>query len=376
MSSSERPPSDWFSDPEQRELVECQGRLRRALGRDRASPSCGSPLGERLRYARSCSRTSRIASAACSDSSRRSGRMSSRSSADEWYSGNSPSRERVRQPTGRSKPGELNCRSSQPHGTKSSDSSAGDARTTCAPARSTSASPRRLRLYVSGPGSPTHAMTSPPTMLDSAPRSGEPRDRADRPRDEEEAIREPPRSLRQQSPQLGQERDAREVVVRERRVADVGREQNSSSVSPGKRSTRRTSASPARACCRSRRRTVPSSSRVELLVGRGRNPTCACSTTCGTGSSPGSRRATCRCGRSSSSVSVSRDGLAVADDVEVGIVRSRRLAARPAPRCTRRGCSTRPGPSSREPGFRSAPRAPRAGCVRRSPRESPGRRRR
>ena len=45
--------------------------------------------------------------------------ISSRSSPDEWYSGNSLSSDRVRQPTGRSKPGELNCRSSHPHGTKS-----------------------------------------------------------------------------------------------------------------------------------------------------------------------------------------------------------------------------------------------------------------
>src|SRR5437868_7452803 len=84
-----------------------------------------------------------------------------RSSAEVWYSGNSAYGVRMRDPTGRSKPGDENWRSSLPHGKKSTT------RNGPPPSRninSTILSIReadRLRLYVDWPGSPTHVATRP-----------------------------------------------------------------------------------------------------------------------------------------------------------------------------------------------------------------------
>ena len=140
---------------------------------------------------------------------------------------NSPSRERVRQPTGKVEPGRVELALVPSPRNEVEDASAARARPRGPPARSTSASPRRLRLYVSGPESPTQATTKPgrdPRMAVLVPR--EPRDRTDRPGDEEEAVGQSSRDRGQRRGELGEQRDAGEVVVRERRVAHVRREED------------------------------------------------------------------------------------------------------------------------------------------------------
>ena len=102
-----------------------------------------------------------IASAVRNDDASASGVTSVRSSAEEWYWGKRPCGVRDSVPTGRSKPGEQYCRSSPPLGCQSVTMLPGSRASTYAEARSTGASPRRLRLYRSGPGSPTHDTTSP-----------------------------------------------------------------------------------------------------------------------------------------------------------------------------------------------------------------------
>ena len=68
----------------------------------------------------------------------------------------------MRQPTGRLNPGEQNWRSSYPYGEKSvTEDAAGPCLSTCATARSTSALPRRLFLYVNPAPAPSPARTSP-----------------------------------------------------------------------------------------------------------------------------------------------------------------------------------------------------------------------
>ena len=158
------------------------------------------------------------------------------------------------------------------------------------------------------PASPTHATTSPPTIALSrssfrASQAIEPivpgmnRRRYDRRRGE----------LGQRGAELRQERDPGEVVVRERRMADVRREQHLVLAPRRAGSTRRTSATRARACCRSRPRTSRPRAR-RAGSARDRTPRSASSTTSGTGSSPARSACACRCGRSSSSVISARTG--------------------------------------------------------------------
>ena len=109
-------------------------------------PSCGSPFGERLRYVAFVSITSMIRSAVRKDAASASAVTRSRSSAEEWYSGKSPCGVRESVPTGRSNPGEQNCRSSPPVGCHSDRMLVGSPARTCAATRSIGASPRRLRL--------------------------------------------------------------------------------------------------------------------------------------------------------------------------------------------------------------------------------------
>src|SRR5712691_10118905 len=54
----------------------------------------------------------------------------------------------------------------------------------------------------------------------------QPSDRADRARHEQEPIRQPPRLLRQRSRLKCRDRDTRKIVVRERGMADMSRDQN------------------------------------------------------------------------------------------------------------------------------------------------------
>src|SRR5437879_13461790 len=105
---------------------------------------------------------SRISRQRAYESARLSGVTNARLSADEWYSGYCPLGVRVKQPTARLKPGEQYCRSSYPYGTKSrSLYGPSPCLSTCAAARSTRVSPRRLRLYVSAPRAPRHDSTRP-----------------------------------------------------------------------------------------------------------------------------------------------------------------------------------------------------------------------
>ncbi len=156
-----------------------------------------------------------------------SGRTSSRSSAELWYPGNLSAGERVSAPTGRSKPGEQNCRSSPPSG-ENGMSTPPAARTTFAAAWSISASPWRLRLYVIGAGSPRHESARP---VPDAPDA-----RLVLPQPARAARSCPGRrgtdtssggaSRRDTSPSAAASTTPREVVVAERRVADVRGEEH------------------------------------------------------------------------------------------------------------------------------------------------------
>src|SRR5437879_6336166 len=101
------------------------------------------------------------------ESPRAKGVTNSRLSAEVWYSGNSAYGVRIRDPTGKSNPGEQNCRSSLPQGKKST------IRKGSPLSRSTSSTilsirdGDRLFLYVEVPGSPTQVATRPCRTLET-----------------------------------------------------------------------------------------------------------------------------------------------------------------------------------------------------------------
>ena len=151
----------------------------------------------------------------------------SRSSADEWYSGNSPCGVREKRADGQveSRRAVLALVAAA---RLQSETRLPGARARARTRRHdrSGASPRRLRLYRSGPGSPTHEIASPCCTRSSVVAvAGEPAERPERPRAPEEAIRVAQLLPRQRPRERPEQHDSREVVVRERRVADVGAEQ-------------------------------------------------------------------------------------------------------------------------------------------------------
>ena len=138
--------------PQHRELLGSGVRTAHRRGRDRACRAAARPCGERLTNERSCSRTSRIAEAAVSDSSRRSGPMSVEVVRGRVVLGEL-ALERAGQAADREvEPRRVELPLVPSPRNEVEDASAARARRTWAAARSTSASPRRLRLYVSGAG--------------------------------------------------------------------------------------------------------------------------------------------------------------------------------------------------------------------------------
>ena len=135
----------------------------------------------------------------------------------------------MRQPTGRLNPGEQNWRSSYPYGEKSvTEDGAGPCLSTCATARSTSAVAASALLVRESRARPQAGQDEP--MLD--PRDArfvarQPGDRADRARNEQEAVRVSPRRAPGQDPrQLGGHGNRGQVVVGQRRMADMAGDKN------------------------------------------------------------------------------------------------------------------------------------------------------
>ena len=147
---------------------------------------------------------------------------SSRLSAEEWYSGKSPCGVRDRVPTGRSNPGEQNWRSSPPVGCQSETMLSGSLREHVrrgAVDRRVTASaalvPQRARVADARDDEP---------VLDAVERlevAVEPAERPERPRAPEQPVRVSQLLPGERSGDRPEQHDAGEVVVRERRMADV-----------------------------------------------------------------------------------------------------------------------------------------------------------
>ena len=89
------------------------------------------------------------------------------------------------------------------------------------------ASPAKVRLYWSGLASPRQTRVRPWAIAADRLRiASEPGDRADRARGEQESVGEPGALAQAVARQLDGDGDAREVVVAEGRMADVGGDQD------------------------------------------------------------------------------------------------------------------------------------------------------
>ena len=223
-----RAPVAQVEHPQQRPLV--VGRLHRAAARpvEAAAPELRLAIGAEV-HARSIGLEHLDdLEAGAHRLAERPGRIRSRPSAEVWYPSNPPCGVRIRQPTGRSNPGEQNWRSSPPQGSQSTTRcGAPESRSTSSTARSTSAVAvpaalvRQAALVADARDSQA--------MLDAIQRLAvlvQPRQRSDRARREHEPVGVPQLSLRKLLGEHRRDRDPREVVVGERRVADVGRDQH------------------------------------------------------------------------------------------------------------------------------------------------------
>ena len=341
-----------------------------ALGADRRVeaplPSCGSPLG--LRFG-----TRRRSRARRGPAGRGSGSRPDTPDArdrdrlrDVWYSGYSPWGVRVRTQPARSNPGSSTAaRRSRRARSQRSRCGRPECRSTCAAARSIRASPRRLRLYVGGPGSPTHVTTRPCSMRPtrcslSASHVIDPIV----PGDEQEAVRVAEREPCQVLGETRRQRDARQVVVREGRVAAVTGDEDLFLGLAGQ------VALPVREAPRLERGVDPHHvlavlERLELLVCHTEAPRLGV-----VGRAVGDQvwlvgeRVDVLLQLGQGHPCVHRN--AVADDVEVAVRKIDDAATGRDPRCTRRGCSIPSGRSSRRPPCRSGPRGAPRGSARRS----------